>query len=91
MSGKPTSRRAPAQARQNVMTIHKLPRNIERLPVVDAIAWVVEATQLTPYQVLTGPHLVRRELLAAVKRERRAAQRRRSREGERGWESRTKP
>jgi hypothetical protein len=50
MSGKRTSSRVP---------IHKLPRRIERLPVDDAIAWVLEATQLTLYQVLTGPHLVR--------------------------------
>jgi hypothetical protein len=40
-------------------------------------AWVVEATQLTIYQVLTSPHLVREQLLAALKRERRAARKRR--------------
>jgi hypothetical protein len=58
-----------------VVPIHKLPRHIERLPVADAIAWMVEATQLTLYQVLTSPHLVRDQLLVAVKRERRAARR----------------
>jgi hypothetical protein len=63
--------------RQNVVPIHKLPRHIERLPVADALAWVVAATELTLYQVLTSPHLVRRELLTAVKRERRAARKRR--------------
>jgi hypothetical protein len=78
MSSKRTSGRVPAQpTRQNVVPIHKLPRHIERLSVDDAVAWVLEATQLTLYQVLTGPHLVRRELLAAVKRERRAARKRR--------------
>jgi hypothetical protein len=63
--------------RQNVVPIHQLPRHIERLPIDDAIAWVVEATQLTLYQVLTSSHLVRERLLAAVTRERRAARKRR--------------
>jgi hypothetical protein len=77
MSSRRTSRRAPAQALQNVVPIHKLPRHIEWLPIDDALAWVVEATELTLYQVLTSPHLVRKRLLIAVERERLAARRRR--------------
>jgi hypothetical protein len=70
--------RPPAHpARQNVLPIHTLPRHIERLPGADALAWVVAATELTLYQVLTGPHLVRERLLAAVTRERLAARKRR--------------
>jgi hypothetical protein len=72
MACKRPSKRAPAPTRQNVVPIHKLPRHIKRLPVADALAWVVEATQLTPYQVLTHPHLVRERLLIALTRERRA-------------------
>jgi hypothetical protein len=71
------SKRPPALARQNVVPIHKLPRHIERLPLADALAWVVAATELTRYQVLTSPHLVRDQLLVAVTRERRAARKRR--------------
>jgi hypothetical protein len=75
-SNRPT-KRGPTQARQNVVAIHKLLRHIERLPIDDVIAWVVEATQLTLYQVLTSPHLVRERLLATVMRERRTARTRR--------------
>jgi hypothetical protein len=75
MSRRPHKQTA-VPARENVVPIHKLPRHVERLPVADAIAWVVEATQLTLYQVLTSPHLVRDQLLAAVKRERQAIRRR---------------
>lgn len=74
---KRTNKRALHQARQNVVPITKLPRHVERLPVAHVIAWIAEATRLTVEQVLTRPGLVREQLLAALKRERRAARKRR--------------
>jgi hypothetical protein len=78
MASKRPSKRAPAQrTRQKVVPIDKLPRRVERLPVDEAITWILGATQLTLYQVLTSPPLVREQLLPAVTREWRAARRRR--------------
>ena len=72
-------KRPPAQrARRNVVPIHKLPRHIERMPEAQLVAWVLAATQLTLYELLMRPRIVRKRLLAAVKRERRAARKRRT-------------
>ena len=78
MARKRPSKRAPAKARQNVVPIDRLPRRVVRLSDASIVAWMVEATQLTIHQLLTRPRLVRERLLAALKRERRAARRRRS-------------
>jgi len=50
-----------------------------RLSDANIMAWMVEATQLTVYQLITRrrPRLVHERLLAALKRERRAARKRR--------------
>ncbi len=77
MASKRMNKRAPAQ-RQNVVPIDRLPRGVVRLSDANIVAWMVEATQLTLRQLLTRPRLARERLLAALKRERRAARRRRS-------------
>jgi len=77
MARKQPSKRAAAQARQNVVPIDRLPRHVVRLSDANLIAWMREATQMTLRQMLTRPRLVREVLLAALKRERRAARKRR--------------
>jgi len=70
-------KRSPAQTRQNVLPIDRLPRYVRRLSDVNIIAWMVQATQLTIHQILTRPRLARERLLTALKRERRAERKRR--------------
>jgi len=70
-------KRSPAQTRQNVLPIDRLPRYVRRLSDVNIIAWMVQATQLTIHQILTRPRLARERLLIALKRERRAERKRR--------------
>jgi hypothetical protein len=79
MASRRTTKRAPVHARQNVVPIDRLPRHVVRLSDANIIAWMVEATQLTVYQLITRrrPRLVHERLLAALKRERRAARKRR--------------
>lgn len=78
MASKRRTKRATAHARRNVVPIDRLPRHVVRLSDANIVAWMVEATQLTIHQLLTRPRLVRERLLAALKRARRAARRRRS-------------
>jgi hypothetical protein len=73
----PSKRPRPIKARPNVVPIERLPRHVVQLSDANLIAWVVEATQLTIHQLLTRPRLARERLLAALKRERRAARKRR--------------
>jgi hypothetical protein len=70
------SKRSLAHAHQNVVPIDKLPRHVAGLPEAQLIAWIQEATQLTIHQLVTRPSLVHERLLAALKRERRAARKR---------------
>ena len=70
------SKRSAAHAHQNVVPIDKLPRHIRGLPEAQLSAWFQEATQLTIHQLVTRPSLVHERLLAALKRERRAARKR---------------
>ena len=79
MASRRTTKRAPVHARQNVVPIDRLPRHVVRLSDANIIAWMVEATQLTVYQLITRrrPRLVHERLLAALKRERQAARKRR--------------
>jgi hypothetical protein len=77
MASRRTTKRAPVHARQNVVPIDRLPRHVVRLSDANIMAWMVEATQLTVYQLITRPRLVHERLLAALKRERRAARKRR--------------
>ncbi len=55
MARKRPGKRPPAQALQNMVPIHKLPRHIERLSDAHVIAWILEATRLTIHEVLTVP------------------------------------
>jgi hypothetical protein len=73
------SKRSPAPAHQNVVPIDKLPRHIRGLPEAQLSAWIQEATQLTIHQLVTRPSLMHERLLAALKRERRAARKRANR------------
>ncbi len=41
------TKRPPALARWNFVPIHKLPRHLQRLSDAQAIAWMLEATQLS--------------------------------------------
>jgi hypothetical protein len=76
MPYKRPSKRSAAHAHQNVVPIDKLPRHIRGLPEAQLSAWIQEATQLTIHQLVTRPSLVHERLLAALKRERRAARKR---------------
>jgi hypothetical protein len=70
------SKRSPAPAHQNVVPIDKVPRHIRGLPEAQLSAWIQDATQLTIHQLVTRPSLVHERLLAALRRERRAARKR---------------
>jgi hypothetical protein len=65
------------QPRQNVVSIKTWPRWIDRLPDKMFIAWTRDATQLSQEEALENPRLARARLLAAIKRERLKARKRR--------------
>ena len=78
MSG-PKGTRRRSKDRRKVLSVNTWPRRIERLSDAQFITWVRGATQLSQEEALQNPRLARGRILAAIKREREAARRRRTR------------
>jgi len=62
---------------RKILSIKRLPPKIERLSDREFIAWVRGATGLSQQEALQNPRLARDRLLAALKKERAAARRKR--------------
>jgi len=70
-------RTANPRRKATVLSIKAWPRSISRLGPREFLIWIHNATRLTPEEVLSNPHLARDRLLAAFKRVRQAARKRR--------------
>ena len=70
-------RTAKPQRKATVLSIKAWPRSITRLGPREFLVWAHDATRLTPEEALSNPRLAKARLLAAFKRVRQVARKRR--------------